>query len=121
MSGNIRQQEAADSPRGAARSVVDIAAGLSLTVGLAVDPRVEAAEFHAGRRELAATPDFHALHVLCSMLGRRLAAHQCIISGICLTSEVSARPRSPQVVRYAPVGVAAHSPAGSIRPAVRRE
>jgi len=34
-----------------------------------------AAEFNAARRELAATPDFHALHL------RGLFAHRCIIAG----------------------------------------
>src|SRR5260370_30946117 len=73
---HIREQQAADAARGAARRIVNIAAVLRVPVRLAVDPGVQPTEFNAARRELATAPDFHALHVLC-----RLLAHQGIIPG----------------------------------------
>src|SRR5579863_9212511 len=72
-----RQQQAADAARGAARRIINIPAVLRVSVGLAVDPRVQPSEFNAARGELASSPHFHALHVLC-----RLAAHPGIIPGV---------------------------------------
>ena len=64
VSRHVRQQQAADSARGAARSVINISAALGLAEGFAVDPRVQPAHFNAARGELAVAPDFHAGHVL---------------------------------------------------------
>ena len=72
----IGQQQAVDAARGTARSIINIPAALRLSIGFAVDPRVQPSHFNAPGRELAASPDFHALHVLC-----RLAAHDGIIAG----------------------------------------
>ncbi len=68
---NVGQQQTADAAGGAAGGIVNIAAGMCLAVWLAINPSVEAAEFHAARRELASTPDFHALHVLRRLVGHR--------------------------------------------------
>lgn len=76
MSGDIRQQQAADSSGGAARCVVDVPAALGLAEGFAVNPSVQSSHFNAARGELAVTPDFHAGHVL-----RLRFAHEFIIPG----------------------------------------
>src|SRR5712691_6049500 len=81
---HIRQQEAADSARGAARRIVNVPAVLRVTVRLAVNPRVQPSEFNAARCELASTPDFHALHVL-----GRLVAHPGIIPGSFVSASAS--------------------------------
>src|ERR1700680_2457964 len=62
--------------RPVAQLEVNIPAALRLSIGFAVDPRVQPSHFNAPGRELAASPDFHALHVLC-----RLVAHRRIIRG----------------------------------------
>src|SRR5258706_5801786 len=76
MSRYIREQQAADSARGAARRIINIPAVLRVSVRFAVDPGVQPPEFNAARCELASAPDFHALHVL-----GRLVAHESIIPG----------------------------------------
>ena len=60
---NIGKQQTRDPSRRAARSVVHIAATLRSSIRLAVDPRVESAEFHSAVRKLASAPHLHALHV----------------------------------------------------------
>jgi hypothetical protein len=84
MSRHIRQQQAADSARGAARRIINIATVLRVTVRLAVNPRVQPSELNAARCELASTPDFHALHVL-----GWLVAHESIIPGSSFGLEAS--------------------------------
>lgn len=86
MAGNICEEQAADATGSAARNVVDIAATLSLAEGLAIDPDIETAEFDSTGRELAASPDLHALHVLCGGIG-----HGSIIAA---EGEIMARPNS---------------------------
>src|SRR5438445_6472404 len=77
MSGDVRQQETADSAGGAAGRVVNIAARLRLPIGLARNPHLEPSECNAAGGHLASTPDFHALHLLC-----RLFAHRAIVPGV---------------------------------------
>ena len=61
----VGQQEARDAAGGAARRVVNVAAALGLLERLAVDPGVQAAEDRPSAvGELAASPHFHALHLL---------------------------------------------------------
>ena len=62
--GDIGKQQTGDTAGPATGCVVNIAAALRLTVRLAVDPGVEAAEFNPLRGKLAASPHFHALHLL---------------------------------------------------------
>lgn len=61
---DIRQQQTGDTARRATGRVVDIASVLGIAVGFAVHPRVQTAEGNAFLGELAAAPDFHALHPL---------------------------------------------------------
>ena len=63
VAGNVGEKDAADAAGGATRHVINVAATLSFTKGLAVNPHVETAQFDAARGKLAAAPDFHALHV----------------------------------------------------------
>jgi len=86
VAGNICEEQAADATGSAARNVVDIAATLSLAEGLAIDPDIETAQFDSTGRELAASPDLHALHVLCGGIG-----HGSIIAA---EGEMMARPNS---------------------------
>ena len=74
MSRHIREQQAADSPCGAARSIINVSAVFRLSERFAVYPRIQAAKRNRARGELAPTPDFHALHMLF-----RLPAHATII------------------------------------------
>ena len=76
MAGNICEKQAADAAGSATGDVVDIAATLSLAIGLAVDPDIETGQFDFTGCELAATLDLHALHVLC-----RGIRHGSIITG----------------------------------------
>jgi hypothetical protein len=62
---NIGEEQAADAAGSATRDVVDIAAMLRLAVRLAVDPDIETRQFDSTGCQLAASPDLHALHVLC--------------------------------------------------------
>ena len=61
---DVGQQQAGDASGGATGSVVNVAAALRFSVRLAENRGIESTERHAARSELAATPDFHALHVL---------------------------------------------------------
>jgi len=69
VAGDICEEQAADATGSATRNVVDIAATLSLAEGLAIDPDIETGQFDSAGRELAASPDLHALHVLCEGIG----------------------------------------------------
>ena len=71
MAGNICEKQAADAAGSATGDVVDIAATLSLAIGLAVDPDIETGQFDFTGCELAATLDLHALHVLCRGIRHR--------------------------------------------------
>jgi hypothetical protein len=71
VAGNVSQQQTGDAAGAATGGIVNVATALSLTVWFAVDPRVEAAEFNATRGELAASPHFHALHLLGWLLVHR--------------------------------------------------
>jgi hypothetical protein len=64
MPGNIGEQQPADASGSATGNVVDIATALGMFEGLAVDPHIEAGQFDSTGRQLAASPDLHALHVL---------------------------------------------------------
>src|ERR1700677_1817377 len=66
---NVGKQQAADAAGGATGRIVNVAARMGLAERLAINPGVQAAEFHAARRELAAAPHFHALHVLGWLVG----------------------------------------------------
>src|SRR5580698_5167892 len=68
VAGYVGQQQTGDTTCATTGGVIDIAATLRLSVGFAVDPGVEAPEFHAPPGELAASPHFHALHLLCRQL-----------------------------------------------------
>ncbi len=74
--GNVGQQQAGDASGSATRGVVNVSAALRFAKGLAVHPNAQPAHFNVARGQLASTPDFHALHVLCGRLG-----HDCIIAG----------------------------------------
>ena len=65
MAGNIGEEQAANAAGSATGDVVHIAAVLSLPERLAIDPHIETSQFDSTARELAASPDLHALHVLC--------------------------------------------------------
>jgi hypothetical protein len=75
MAGNIGEEQAANATGGTTRDVVDIAAALGPAKRLAIDPDIETSQFDPTGRELAASPDFHALHVL------RGGIHRSIITG----------------------------------------
>ena len=64
MAGNIGEQQAADAAGSATGNVVDVATALSMFEGLAVDPHIETGQLDSTGRQLAASPDLHALHVL---------------------------------------------------------
>ena len=64
VTGNIGEEQPADAAGRATGNVVDVAATLGLAERLAVNPDVEAGEFDSAGGDLAAAPDFHALHVL---------------------------------------------------------
>ncbi len=80
MSRDIRQQQAGDPARGAARSIVNVTAMLCIAVGFAVYPHVQPTESYGARGELTASPYLHALHALFWAF-----AHQQIISGCVVT------------------------------------
>ena len=65
MARNIGEEQAADATGSTTRDVVDIAATLSLAERLAIDPDIKTGQFDSTGSELAASPDLHALHVLC--------------------------------------------------------
>jgi hypothetical protein len=65
VAGNIGEEQATEATGSATRDVVDIAAALSLAERLAIDPDIETSQFDSTGSELAASPDLHALHVLC--------------------------------------------------------
>jgi membrane protein DedA with SNARE-associated domain len=69
VSRDIGKQQSANASGGATGSIVNIASRVRPAEGLAVDPSVQAAEFDGARSELAAAPDFHALHVLQRLIG----------------------------------------------------
>jgi hypothetical protein len=69
VAGNICEDQAADATGSATRNVLDIAATLSLAEGLAIHPDIETGQFDSAERELPASPDLHALHVLCEGIG----------------------------------------------------
>ena len=65
VAGNIGEEQAANAAGGATRDVVDVTATLSLAEWLAIDPDIETGQFDSTGRDLTASPDLHALHVLC--------------------------------------------------------
>ena len=65
MAGNICEEQATDATGSATGDVVDIAAALSLAERFAIDPDIETSQFDSTGSDLAASPDLHALHVLC--------------------------------------------------------
>jgi hypothetical protein len=65
VTGNIGEEQAADTTGGATRDLVDISATLSLAEWFAVDPDIETGQFDSTGGDLAASPDLHALHMLC--------------------------------------------------------
>ena len=75
VAGNVGEKQAADASAGATGNVIHIAAALRFAERLAVNPNVQAAQFDAAGSELAAAPNFHALHVL-----RGRIRHRCIIT-----------------------------------------
>ena len=72
--GNVCQQQTRDAARGATGSVINIAALLRASIRFAVHPRIQAPERYSQGGELAAAPDFHALHLL-----RRARLHRLSI------------------------------------------
>ena len=65
VAGNIGEEQTANAARGATRDVVDVAATLSLTEWFAIDPDIQTRQFDSTGRDLTASPNLHALHVLC--------------------------------------------------------
>ncbi len=76
MAGNVGEKQAADASAGATGNVIHIAAALRFAERLAVNPHVQPAQFDSAGSELAAAPNFHALHVL-----RGCVRHESIITG----------------------------------------
>src|SRR5450755_2531631 len=64
MAGNIGEQQATDATGSATGNVVDVATTLGMFEWLAVDPHIETGQLDSAGRQLAASPDLHALHVL---------------------------------------------------------
>ncbi len=86
VAGNIGEEQAADATGSATRDVVDIAAALGLAERLAIDPDIETGQFDATGGELAASPDLHALHVLCGGVrhgGIINAESPTFVAGVC--------------------------------------
>src|SRR5579862_6799939 len=94
MTRNIGQKQTADPPGGATGNVVDVAASLSLAEWFAVDPGIEPGQFYSTGRNLAPSPNLHALHMLC-LGSRHLSSSRVALSRRHLGCRYMLRRRMP--------------------------